>query len=817
MTITFTSPTLSHSSRLGGAQDAPKVIDLPSGGFVVAWQDTLTATRQVLFQRHDGAGVAQGGPVLAFGSTDQITLTDILLTDDGRIMLAATDDAGSTLIRSFTGAGVAVSAALNIRSTVASGVITGAQIVQNADDPGTATLWTSVFSAGSGTLIERTLVTTAGTVTTGPSVIAGGTTEFAVVELLEGDIGLLTPGQGLLGPGAQGVSGDEAATDAITLQDGMIVTVEAGGFTSPTLRAVQGASGQFADSTVSDAVTLNSIPGTGTAGAGVFDQELVDLGNGRIMVLWVADAGDSQPNIAPFARDGVYAAVYDVNRGAQTEPTTLLLDFGSGSNDALLAQLRLSASVLADGRVVLALSQPRGLTGLDVQHMILDARNAGIIVTGRATADTFAGTGFDDQFLAIGAGDVVAGGAGSDTVSFSGSFSGNAGVQIDLASPAVFASTAIRLTDVENLTGTSGDDSFNGSALANLLAGGAGNDVLAGRAGNDSLLGDAGNDAARGAAGNDLLLGGTASDSLFGGAGDDVLDGETGNDLLHGGADADHLTGGSGNDTLHGQDGEDDLSGGIGDDLLDGGAGADILTGGEGNDTLRADEGADSVAGGAGNDVITADTEADIIDGGAGIDTLILSTDLSDITEPGLQADLANTTDLLGLPDTFIRFAATITGVENLTGTAGRDFLAGDGAANVINGGAGDDVILGRSGADTLFGGFGADTFVLTDPTGGSDQIRDFADGVDQIGLLASAFGDLAAADLATRLSINSTGSIAANGLAQLAFDNAGAGIGRLFFDADGNGAGAAVLIATLTFAPTGGIASFDAGDFTFL
>ncbi len=812
MPITFTSPTLSHPSRLGGAQDAPKVIDLPAGGFIVAWQDSLNATQQVLFQRYDGAGVAQGGPVLAFSSTDQITLTDILLADDGRIMLAATDDAGASLIRSFTAAGAPVSAALNVGTTVASGLTTGAQIVQDPAAPGSAILWTSVFVAGTGTIVERTVVTTAGTVVSGPSTVTSRTTEIAVLELLDGEIGLLGPGQGLVGPGGQVVVGDEAATDAITLQDGLIVTVEASSFTAPILRGIQGSTGQFGDNIVSDPVNIGNIPGVTTAGAGVFDQELIDLGNGRIMVLWVADAGETQPNTVPFARDGVYAAVYDVNRGVQTESTTLLVDLGTGPNDALLAQLRLSASVLADGRVVLALSQPRGLTGLDVQHMILDARNAGITVTGRASADIFTGTGFDDQFLAIGAGDVVAGGAGSDTVSFSGSV----GVQIDLASPAVFSASTIRLTDIENLTGTSGDDSFNGSTLANLLAGGAGNDVLAGRAGNDSLLGDAGNDALRGGAGNDTGLGGIGNDSLFGGAGDDVLDGETGNDLLHGGADADHLTGGAGNDTLFGQDGEDDLSGSIGDDLLDGGAGADVLTGGEGNDTLRADDGADSVSGGIGNDLITADTEADVIDGGAGIDTLVLSTDLSSITEQGLQADLTNTTDLLGLPDTFIRFTGTITGVENLTGTAGRDYLAGDSGANVISGGAGDDVLVGRQGADTLFGGLGADTFVLIEAGGGADQIRDFTDGVDRIGLLATAFGDVFEAGLASRLTINATATVAANGSAQLLFDNGGPGAGRLLFDADGNGAGVAVLLATLTFSPAPSIADFSAADFSF-
>lgn len=91
-----------------------------------------------------------------------------------------------------------------------------------------------------------------------------------------------------------------------------------------------------------------------------------------------------------------------------------------------------------------------------------------------------------------------------------------------------------------------------------------------------------------------------------------------------------------------------------------------------------------------------------------------------------------------------------------LDGTAGNDSIAGNDEAQTLNGLAGDDtlfgdggndLLIGGAGADTLTGGAGADTFAFAAGDGGStvleaDQILDFADGTDVIGLLDGlAFG----------------------------------------------------------------------------
>jgi Ca2+-binding RTX toxin-like protein len=53
-----------------------------------------------------------------------------------------------------------------------------------------------------------------------------------------------------------------------------------------------------------------------------------------------------------------------------------------------------------------------------------------------------------------------------------------------------------------------------------------------------------------------------------------------------------------------------------------------------------------------------------------------------------------------------------VSGIENITGGDGNDFLVGDSANNVISGRDGDDIIFGWSGSDSLSGNGGRD-FVI--------------------------------------------------------------------------------------------------------
>ncbi|GAB6110262.1 cadherin-like domain-containing protein [Desulfomicrobium salsuginis] len=72
------------------------------------------------------------------------------------------------------------------------------------------------------------------------------------------------------------------------------------------------------------------------------------------------------------------------------------------------------------------------------------------------------------------------------------------------------------------------------------------------------------------------LTGSTYNDTLIGNGGDNVLSGLAGDDSLVGGGGNDTLIGGAGNDTLQGGDGADLIRAGAGD-VVDGGAGHDVL------------------------------------------------------------------------------------------------------------------------------------------------------------------------------------------------------------------------------------------------
>ena len=265
-------------------------------------------------------------------------------------------------------------------------------------------------------------------------------------------------------------------------------------------------------------------------------------------------------------------------------------------------------------------------------------------MTGGSAADTLFG---------LDGNDTLNGGDGNDRVIYSGVATGNSIIVALADSPANGLANndgtgAIDiLRNVENVTGSNGNDTISGNSGANALDGGSGNDILSGAGGNDSLLGGAGADALNGGTGNDTLSGGAGIDVLTGGIGDDTyIDSASatadaaiadtfvefagqGADTVQttrasftlathfenlrftassafngtGNAVANTLTGGIGADTLSGLDGNDTLRGGSGNDLLLGGAGNDVLQGEAGNDTLAGGVGVDSLSGSTGNDI----------------------------------------------------------------------------------------------------------------------------------------------------------------------------------------------------------------------
>lgn len=275
--------------------------------------------------------------------------------------------------------------------------------------------------------------------------------------------------------------------------------------------------------------------------------------------------------------------------------------------------------------------------------------------------------------------------------------------------------------------------------------------------------------------GNDVLIGGNGDDTIFGYSGIDRLVGGAGNDRLVGGFEDDTLTGGAGGDAfvyddrwITGHDRITDFNSGEGDRIdlsglhvgdfeslkpflaqvggdvvitlglshfpaeslsvrlvnvtigsLDGGDfifdtsrvpltihgstdKIDLLFGGAADDKIYGHGGGDVLTGGAGDDLLAGGVEADRFFGGIGTDTVSYFDSLTPVT-----VDLA-----AGIGTRNAAEGDRFSGVENVHGGQGGDWLAGDAGANILAGDQGSDVLIGGAGNDVLRGGAGADHLI---------------------------------------------------------------------------------------------------------
>ena len=391
-----------------------------------------------------------------------------------------------------------------------------------------------------------------------------------------------------------------------------------------------------------------------------------------------------------------------------------------------------------DGPVALTIFDSGGIDTLDLstdtedQHVVLQPETAsdvyglvGNLVIARDTIienyvagwgdDIIVGNGADNVLTGNAGADSMDGQAGNDTAAYSGS---GAAVTVNLATGSASGGHAEgdTLTAIENLTGSAHDDTLTGDADSNVLEGGAGADTLDGAGGTDTAAYahsdgaitidlSAGTNTGGHATGDSLtnienLLGSRYADMLTGDAGANRLEGGAGNDRLTGKAGADTLVGGPGADTAS-------YTGSVAAvtiNLLDGAAaGGDAdgdilvsverLTGSAHDDTLIGDAGRNVLEGGPG---------ADTLDGGDGNDTASYASSGSRV-DVRLSGTVVNHGDATG---------DTLTSIDNLTGSAHNDTLAGDGQANVLTGLAGNDLLWGSGGDDFLTGGPGADRLV---------------------------------------------------------------------------------------------------------
>ena len=422
------------------------------------------------------------------------------------------------------------------------------------------------------------------------------------------------------------------------------------------------------------------------------------------------------------------------------------------------------------------------------------------------------GSGYGDALGGDAGANRLDGGAGMDTVSYSGS---DEAVTVDLE-----AGTGKRghaegdvIVNIENAMGSGYGDVLRGDGGGNRLYGSGGGDVLEGGAGADRLDGGLGVDTVsysgsgeavtvdleagagkRGHAEGDVIVdvenvlgsgygdvlgGDNGGNRLDGGGGNDRLSGKGGDDVLEGGAGADRLLGGAGVDTVS-YTGSDRgvivyLSEGTGkrghaegDVIVDvenvlGSNYWDVLGGDDGPNRLSGGSGNDRLLGAGGDDVLLGGAGADRLSGGAGVDTVSYAG-----SDEAVTVYLWEGTGKRGHAE-----GDVIVDVENVLGSGYGDVLGGDAGANRLSGGGGNDRLSGRGGDDVLEGGVGADRLlggagVDTVSYAGSDGAvtvylwegtgkRGHAEGdviVDVENVLGSGYGDVLGGDAgANRLS----------------------------------------------------------------
>jgi CSLREA domain-containing protein len=364
------------------------------------------------------------------------------------------------------------------------------------------------------------------------------------------------------------------------------------------------------------------------------------------------------------------------------------------------------------------------IAGLDGDDVI-DGGGGDDTICGGGGADTLNGQDDDDTLLGgpgTGAAnnDVLDGGPGTDTDSAVDS----TGIVANLSDAAAGATPAHTstgpgtdtLAGIENVVGSPFADTITGDDGPNVLDGGpgVGQSTLDGRGGDDTLIGSAnGTSDAVTYANFAAAITADMSAGTVTGQGTDTLNGIesiTGSPLDDSfipviSTASNSVNGSGGSDSITyaaipaSPDGSNGITATMGSSATgpligtDGLSATENIVGTPNNDTLTGNGGvlntANRLEGGAGRDVINGQDGDDQVIGGEGPDTAAFNTVNAAVT-----ADLDAGTATGQGSDSLLE-------IENLTGSAQSDTLAGDEGDNVLDGRALDDSLDGNGGSDT--------------------------------------------------------------------------------------------------------------------
>jgi Ca2+-binding RTX toxin-like protein len=825
MPLTASNAAQVVNTATSGNQLGSQVVKLADGSMVVAWQDQSSGNLDIKFQRYDALGNRIGGETLAHAAsaTDQKLPALAALPGGGFVVTWVEGTTSAVFAQKFSAAGAPVGGVITV------GTIPWNAAGTNAADPpvvqGLAGDAFAVFHKSDGNTVAH-VVNAAGVSGSNfftqlpsrdfigyPDIALDASGYMAVVynrptgpsSSQDVFVRFYNP-QGLPVTLPVGVNswtnGLQYSPSISRLTDGNYIVTWTGAFNTTGFET--SVVGQLIDASgnrIGSGFKVGQLTGL---------SESVGLPNGKFLIVYL-----EQPSGA------LRAQLYN-NNGTLSGPEILV------SSTAVAGTPEIGLTVLADGRVSISWADTTGDgSGTSVKVQIFDPR------------DSTVGDGSGNDTIVIsGSGAnapprVVDGGAGTDTLNFSGfaeglwvdyTFQGDAtwsNHQVWSQTAGVWHAIA-RVISVENFIGSNFNDWMRFDAGDNVVSGMGGDDQIYGNAGNDTLDGGAGNDSVYGDAGNDRLIAGSGADLLFGGDGADIFVfsggeavglewsyGDAGTDVADfsaittsmwvdltyteveawtntAGAYArlsylrgiENIVGSSNADAIYGDAKANQISGGDGADFVQGRAGNDVLMGEGGNDRLYGGDNNDKLSGGLG---------ADELYGEANDDTFLFANNGgTDWTDGGSGSDTADFSGLTTYAWVDLALAGTeawtftsgwnvvsrLISVENLTGTALNDQLWGDAQNNIFIGGAGSDRLTGRAGSDTFK--FDARGF-------GQDVVMDYADGTDRL-----SFGSTVATTLSNFtitgqgttqvymvLNSDPTNTITLNGAAPITITNA--------------------------------------------
>lgn len=451
-----------------------------------------------------------------------------------------------------------------------------------------------------------------------------------------------------------------------------------------------------------------------------------------------------------------------------------IIDLGAGNNTSTSGSGNDTITALDGNNTINAGNGINNITLGDGNNVVVSGSGDDTITAGDGNNDITAGDG--NNIVVAGDGNNVfkggigtssyTGGTVSNTIDYS--LVTTTAVAIDIGAGTV-TGTGIRdtLTNVQNATGSTLDDTISGTAGANIIRGGAGNDVIHGNGGDDTLYGDDGNDTIYGGAGDNTIYGGTAgNDRLYGGSGNNTFisqhaeiyyNGTNGGALntgVYNTIDYSASTAGI-NVSLYSGLG----TGGLAQDdtyafvsiqdrvstinKIVGTAYDDRLTASNADTWLIGGDGENRLYGGDGNDILDGGTGQNYYYGSQGADRYILSSSVIDYlyyftSRSGVVLNLSgvdrNFVNSLGNTIAVLANSGSNKGVTNadlLSDSNGDTFTKTGGGPVYIAGTHYGDVIFGRdsgetvyfmgAGNDLCYGGSGNDVYVHS--YGGIDRI----------------------------------------------------------------------------------------------